>query len=344
VFQVREVGIDELDAGKWNELLTKSEVCDAFQTYEWAEVHKNSMNARPRFLTIEKGRETMGGVLFFKKKLFRIFDVYEVRGGPLYIGKNKAAVMQSILKAFRRKKQRSVYSLFVPSPQINLAFKKIFEAEGYNPIAFRTSIIDLERSLEEIWSAIDKKARWGVRKAKRLGVEVTTAETLNLWKQYYDLRVLHSRKKHYPTIPFAFFVEMFNLQSRNISRLFVAKHNGRMIAGSLFLNYRQNMVFLQNSSLDAFLSYNPNNLIQWKSIEWAKQNGVTTYDINGLPWEGTPYLRGIYGYKKRWNGDIYWYNYYLNNKLSCSGIHLIRSSFLAWKTFSRLRDQGIASI
>ena len=102
-----------------------------------------------------------------------------------------------------------------------------------------------------------------------------------------------------------------------------------------------NMIFLQNASSEDSLKYNPNNLIQWTSIEWAKENGVTIYDMNGLPLEETTYLRGIYSYKRRWDGYVQWYYYYLDNSALCSGVHLIRTSWVAWKLFSRLKNARI---
>lgn len=335
--KVIETSIGELDKAEWDDLLSKSEVCDAFQTYEWAKVLRNSLNVYPHFLMVQDNKETIGGIMFLRKRMFKFLDSYEVRGGPLYLRSNKDIVMQNVMKAFRKNKRKSMYQLFVPSPLINYSFEEMFRTEGYHPLLFRTILIGLERPVEEIWRALDKKARWGVRKAERLGVNVTTANTWRDWKQFYALHVVHSREKQYSTVPYAFFREMFKLQSKIMSRLFVAKCGKQIIAGSLFLIHKKNMIFLQNASSNAFLAYNPNNLIQWKSIEWAKGNGVTTYDLNGLPWEKTPYLRGIYQFKKRWDGRVTSLYYYLSSKILYSGVHWIRTSSFAWRLFLRLK-------
>jgi len=299
------------------------------------------MNVEPYFLIIRDGEEAVGGVLFFRSKLFRIFDSYEIRGGPLYVQGYKEISMEKILEVFRKRKSRSVYSLFVPSSLINTDFKKLFENDGYHPLTFRTIIIDLKRPLEEIWRALDKKARWGVRKAKSLNVKVNVADSWREWEEYYRLHVTHSIKKKIRTFPVKYFQEMFKLHRKNACRLFVAKIGDRIIAGSLFLVYRTNMLFLHNVSSGDFLKYNPNNLIQWISIEWAKENGVTIYDMNGLPLRETPYLHGIYDYKRRWDGYVQWYYYYLDNNALRYAVHLIRRSWLAWKLFSRLENAKI---
>ena len=341
MYRVKEFGIDELDVREWNDLLSKSGVCDAFQTYEWAQVLRNSTDVQPRFFIIEHERETIGGALFLKKKVLKIFDCYEMRGGPLYVGMNKAIVMESILKAFRRERGKSLYALFIPSPLINCGFKEMFKTEGYHPIAFRTIIIDLKRPIEEIWLALDKNARRMVRRAERFGVDVKIASRWQEWEEFYNIHVLHSRKKQYATSPREYFRELFKLHRKNLSCLFIARYGKQIIAGTLFLIDRRNMVYLENSSLEAFLKYNPNNLILWRSIEWALKNGVAIYDMYGLPWEGTTYLRGIYEYKKRWDGYVQWYYYYLDNRLLYGGVHLIRTNIFAWKLFKSLRNYGI---
>jgi len=299
------------------------------------------MNVHPYFLLVKKKRETVGGVMFFRKKMFGISDCYEIRGGPLCVGKNKKRVMEKIIKAFDKKKARSIYVLFVPFPMINCSFREMFKAKGYLSFPFSTITIDLRRPLEDIWRALDKGARRAIRKAEHVGVEATIAKTWQEWKTYYSLHIVHAREKNYPEDPYEFFKEMFKLHPKSMSRLFVARHEDQMIAGMLFLIYRKNMICLQSAYLDAYRWCNPNNLIRWRSIEWARENGVTTYDIGGLPWEKTPYLRGVYEFKKQWDGNVQWYYYYLNRRLLFSGMHLIRTSSLAWNLFSHLRDVGV---
>jgi len=335
---VKRTSINDLDIGNWNDLLLKSRVCDAFQTYEWAKVLKNSMKVHPFFLSVHDGGKTIGGVMLLRKKMLGLFDAYEARGGPLHVNGKSSVVMKNVVRFLKKEKDRLIYLLFVPYPTINCDFRAMFKNEGYYGFPFSTIIIDLRRSLDEIWNALNKKARWGVRKAERLGVKVEVAETWQEWEEYYHLHVFHGRTKQYSTYSYEFFKEMFDLCNQKMARLFVAKYGEQIIAGSLFLVFRENMIFLHNASLRRFLTKNPNNLIQWRSIEWGKENGVITYDMNGLPWEKTPYLRGVFNYKKRWDGDVHWYYYYLNRRLFYRGIHLIRASSLAWKLFSQFRD------
>ena len=338
MLRIDDEEIDELDAREWNDLLLGSEVCDAFQTYEWAVVLRNSMSVCPHFLYVKNKGQKIGGAMFTRKKMFGVFDCYEIIGGPLYVKGNREVVAKNILKALSKKKNRSGYVLFIPYPVINSSFKRVFEIEGYHSYPFCTIIIDLGRPLKDVWQALNKRARWGVRKAERLGLTTKVANNWSEWERYYHLHVLHSKKKQYPSEPVEFFGEMFKLHHKNMARLFLAEYGKRIVAGSLFLVYRQNMIFLQNASERSFLRYNPNNLLQWRSIEWAKENGVTTYDMNGLPLEDVPYLRGVYNYKKQWNGHVQFYYYYLNRKLLYRAIHLARTNSLAWKLFLHARN------
>ena len=341
MYQVKIVDIDSLDVQQWDELLMKSEICDAFQTYEWAKVQQRSLGVRPYFLTVYDNGNPIGGVMYFRKKALEVLSSYEVRGGPLYSGAYKLRVMKYILKTLRGKRKKAAYMLFVPYPMANLSFAQLFKMDGYHPIIFRTLIVDLSRSLDDVWKALDKDARRGVRKAKRLGIEATVAHTRAEWKEYYGLHLLHAQEKHYPPEPESFYEEMFKLHSKNMARLFVAKLENRILAGTLCLIYRENLVGIRSASSDAFLKYQPNNLAHWKSIEWAKENGVKIYDFDGLPLEQTKYLRGVYKYKKRWDGSVQWYHYYLNNGLLPPAVHLVRTSFLASKMFSTLRSRKV---
>jgi len=297
------------------------------------------MNVHPYFLLVRCGGQTIGGIMFFKKRMFGMIDSYEIRGGPLYVKGNRELVIRSILKALKKKEDRSMHLLFVPFPLINTYFGHIFRTQGYHPYPFRTIIIDLHRPLEDIWQALDKNIRWSIRKAERLGLKVKVASTWQEWEEYYKLHVLHARQKQYPTSPHKFFEEMFKLDiSSSMAPLFLAKYGKRIVAGSLNIVYRQDTAALQGASVKAFLSYKPNTLVDWKSIEWAKENGVITYDMGGLPAENVPYLRGVYDYKKRWGGRLQWYYYYLNRRLIYSGMHMIRTNSFAWKIYLSLRN------
>ncbi len=340
MYNVKMTTFDTLDIQEWNNLLSESRVCDAFQTYEWAQVLRNSMDVEPFFLLVQNKGENIGGVMLFRKKLFGISDCYEIRGGPLYVQGNKSIVMEKIIEALNKRKARTVYLLFIPYPSMNCGFKEAFRSRGYLAFPFSTIIIDLRRSLENVWRALDKRARRRVRKAELEGVEVAVAKTWQEWRMFYDIQMLHGKEKRYPTNSHSFFRELFRLHHKNLSRLFVARYERQVIAGVLCLTYRKNLVCLQSASLDAFLKYNPNNLLRWRTVEWAGKNGVTTYDIGGLPWEKTPYLRGVYEFKKQWDGHVQWYYYYLNRRLLFSGMHLIRTSSLAWTIFLRMRGAG----
>jgi len=324
VYRIKIAEIDGLDVQEWNDLLMKSEVCDAFQTYEWAEVLRNSLGVEPYFLMVYDDGEPIGGVMYFKKKALGMLDSYEVRGGPLCSGANKLQVMKSILRALGEKRKKAAYMLFVPFPLTNLSFSQIFRGEGYHPIVFRTLIVDLNRPIDDVWKALDKYARRGVRKARKLGVEASVASTWEEWKEYYRMHLIHAREKDYPPEPRRFYEEMFKLHRKNMARLFVSKLENRIIAGTLCLIYRENLVGIRGASLDEFLNYQPNNLAHWKSIEWAKENGVKIYDFDGLPLEQTEYLRGVYRYKRRWDGSVQWYHYYVNNGLLPPAISTLR--------------------
>ena len=341
MYHVKIAHIDSLDIQQWNELLMKSEICDAFQTYEWAQVLRNSLGVEPYFLMVYDDGDLVGGVMYFKKKALGMLGSYEVRGGPLCSDANKLRVMKSILRVLGERRKKAAYMLFVPYPLTNLCFAQLFKGEGYHPIVFRTLIVDLNRPLDDIWTALDKYARRGVRRAKKLGVEASVASTREEWEEYYRLHLIHAREKDYPPEPRSFYEEMFRLHGKKMARLFVSKLENRIISGTLCLIYRENLVGIRGASLDEFLNYQPNNLAHWKSIEWAKENGVKIYDFDGLPLEQTEYLRGVYKYKRRWDGSVQWYHYYVNNGLLPPAIHLVRTSFQASKFFSTLRHHKI---
>jgi len=65
---------------------------------------------------------------------------------------------------------------------------------------------------------------------------------------------------------------------RSNHRRFLARWNGKVIAATGLRFYSGGMVdYANNCSLDEFLQLHPNDLLAWKTIQWACENGFTKY-------------------------------------------------------------------
>jgi len=325
-------------ADMWKEIQDKSVICDPFQTFEWSEVMKRSLNLSPRFLVIGGGA---GGVVSTERNLLIPQLRYvEIRGGPLCLPDSENKVLKGLIR-YLNERRNCLFKVIQPSPLISSKFKSL----GLKAVHPRTCTFLLRTRIKknDLWNSVDKKARWGVRKAERLGVRVEEATLWTQWETYYSLHRKHSMAHNLAAMPLSFFRNVFNVLCPNkMALLLIASLDNRLIAGSLFLIHRWYMIYLQNASLPEFLPFQPNNLIQWKSIQWANSNGVEIYDLGGVadPSLGDPFLGGVYDFKKRWGGRLTSYDYFAFGKVYQFGASFFYNSETARRMFWSFRNMG----
>jgi hypothetical protein len=64
--------------------------------------------------------------------------------------------------------------------------------------------------------------------------------------------------------------------------IFIAKHVGKIIAGSYFRFYEKSIIeYAANNSLPEYQRLRPNDLLVWRSIEWACEHEIPLYSMGG---------------------------------------------------------------
>jgi hypothetical protein len=73
--------------------------------------------------------------------------------------------------------------------------------------------------------------------------------------------------------------EALRLENR---RLFLARYEGKTIAATIIRLYPRAMIeYAANNSLVEYLNLKPNDLLQWRVVEWACREGFKRYSLGG---------------------------------------------------------------
>lgn len=141
--------------------------------------------------------------------------------------------------------------------------------------------VDTSRDPDTIWSTIDPSARRAIRKAMAAGVEIRAAESLADLREFYELH-LRVRKYKYGLLaqPFAFFEQIWrNFVERDAGMLLLASHEGRVLSGVMFLQWKDTLYYKFNASDLSELSIRPNDLVVWTGIGQAHERGLAKLDF-----------------------------------------------------------------
>ena len=174
-------------------------------------------------------------------------------------------------------------------------------------IQFRnTVLLDLTPSLEDLLMGMKSKWRYNIRLAERSGVTVRHAE-------YEDLSLLYDiyhktaargdfviRAESYYHDAWGSFIEA------GLAQPFIAEVEDVPVAMVVIYRFGKRAYYMYGGSRSLHREKMPNNLLQWESIKWAKEQGCTVYDMWGAPDEldQSDPMWGVYRFKKGFGGEF----------------------------------------
>jgi CelD/BcsL family acetyltransferase involved in cellulose biosynthesis len=155
---------------------------------------------------------------------------------------------------------------------------------GFSTETCRALVVPLERrTTDQIWQGLTNACRRAVRKAERGGVMIEDARDIGFLDEYYRMcQQVYRGSGRLPHLSKEFYAMAWDILARQGRiKALLAVHADQIIAGGIFLLFRRTAYYLSGASYDDTLHLRPNNLIQWKFIEWAASNGYQAYDMGG---------------------------------------------------------------
>jgi hypothetical protein len=143
--------------------------------------------------------------------------------------------------------------------------------------------------------------KWGLKKARKLGLTVRCAETESELKAWYDLYLSTMRRNFVPPRSHKFFLSLWrDLKGSHLLRLVVAEQisngNTKLIAGSVFLMTGETVSYAFTGCLSQHLSTHANDMILWHSINGACHEGYRFFDFGEVPEHCSELIR----FKRKW--------------------------------------------
>jgi hypothetical protein len=301
-FRVRN--LTSTDREEWEHLLSASQESTPFHSYEWGEALRLSF---PDEASIYWG-------LWMDEELIAVWptSLMPILGGrvlnPRYLHSDyfaatpamKDGVEMNVLRQLssyiarfvKQRYQVLFWSLRVPE---SCPFVEASPFCGFKirPGLARTQcsiMLRTSESLEILW----KKFPYGglrtcVKNAGREGLEVRESSDLCDLKGYFDVKMktyseliktkqLTTEDLLNENWPFWVLIHRL-LMSRGKAKLFVTRHQDRIIAGAIIF-FQNNKAYLWNmGSLTSTWRMHPNHILIWNIIKWAYKSGINSIDF-----------------------------------------------------------------
>lgn len=160
-----------------------------------------------------------------------------------------------------------------------------------------TFLIDLNKSLEELFSGLRDFRRRNIQKAQREKVIVKSETNESIFNEWWRLYLTTSRRGHFVPQKRGLIHDL--LRNRNC-RLFTAWRDDRLLAGAVIVanNYPY---FWIGASAPEFPEFQASSMLHWQIIIWYKNLGFSRYDMGGASLEKD---HGPTRFKEAFGGDL----------------------------------------
>jgi hypothetical protein len=166
---------------------------------------------------------------------------------------------------------------------------------------YRTFVLDLTPSLEELRKDLDPKWRNKLSGAERNNLRIVAGSGLNEFRVFLRMySEMRNRKMFETTVDVNEFgrIQEALIESQRM-RILICEHQGIPVAGVVVSAMGDSAIYLLGATGDDGLKSKGAYLLQWTMIRWLKDNGVRWYDLGGIDPEGNP---GVYLFKRGLSG------------------------------------------
>lgn len=230
----------------------------------------------------------------------------ERRGEPLdpEVFTNMARTLEEEYVSKRRLLLRVLPNAFDRSPRaeaMQTAFSRFTRETLTVENTYRTFVLDLSPSLDELRKRLDAKWRNKLSGAEKNNLKVVAgigSEDYQTFCQlYYQMR---KRKTFDTTVDVEEFQRIQeDLAESHRMRILICEDKGIPVAGLVVSAMGNSAIYLLGATSDAGLNTKGAYLLQWTTIRWLKENGIRWYDLGGIDPEGNP---GVFSFKKGFSG------------------------------------------
>ncbi|MDN5697127.1 MAG: peptidoglycan bridge formation glycyltransferase FemA/FemB family protein [Rubrobacter sp.] len=321
-YAVREA--DGLTEEQWDSLVTASPGGGhALQCFSWGEF-KRDWGWEPLRLAFQKDGEAAGTAQFL------LHNTLPVPGKLMYAPKgpwidwdDPQAVRAFFDGVERIARENNVHTVKIePEASRHEAEpRNTLERIGFHDARYDlnfadTIVMDISPSEEDLMLGMTGKSgkttRYNIRSAARKGVTIYQPQDFEwafekLWVWMQDLA--ENKDGFHLIRPREYLHDAARrMWDAGHGRFFAASHEGETLAIAFFFDLGEKLWYMYSGSSEHKQNLSPNHLLQWEAIRWAKERGLTYYDMVSVPPPGqrdeSHPAYGVYKFKKGFGGEI----------------------------------------
>jgi lipid II:glycine glycyltransferase (peptidoglycan interpeptide bridge formation enzyme) len=291
------------EAAEWDARLGDWPAANLLQSYAWGEVQARAGWETQRIQIATPSEPLPVSVQVGTSGVPGFTRIYVARG-PVCAANDQVAfraVAEALLELGR---ERRALALEVETPWREEAVPAGHPWLEWTPSAARqplaTVVVDLEPAPDAILASFHSKARYNVKLAERRGVLIN--EQASLADLVACIQATEERQRIH--LPSAEHLAVVCEQLGDRVRILAAEVEGEVVAAILTATFAAEAIYLYGGATGKHRERMPNQLLQWRAMLRARDEGCRAYDLWGIPETDDPLhpWRGLAQFKLGFGG------------------------------------------
>ncbi len=316
----------------WQAALIQQPTAHILQTWEWGEFKAQTLGWQPLRYAYQTAEGDVRGVASVLKQQMAGVSVLYVPKGPA-LAYDDTATLTAILDHLQQlaRQHRAIWIKIDPDLPLGTGIPAAPDAQA-NPlgeqtqaelrrrgwqfsaeqIQFRNTLtLDLTQSEEDLLAQMNQSTRRKIRQAEKAGVSVRAAELHS--EDSPDLATLYrlyqvtGERQGFIIRPADYYHLAWGIMARaGLAQGFIAEVEEEAVAGLVLFLTSPKAWYFYGMSSPAKREAQPNYLLQWTAIRWAKAAGYPIYDWWGAPdnFIESDSMWGVYRFKDGFGGQV----------------------------------------
>jgi len=305
--------IDKVGQSEWSELLTRFDDATIYQTWSygsvrWGEDHLSHVVLRRggEIVAAAQARIIKFPILGAGIAYIPFGPLWKIHGRQIDIG-DFHQVIRALYTEYVLKQGLLLRVIPNEIDSGDNMMRSVLQEGGLkwkeSMSPYRTFLIDLSLSVEELRRSLDQKWRNHLNRAERNGLRVVEGSDDNSYNFFSNIyKEMHERKK------FSEFVDINkmrvvqkDLQDRLKMTIILCESEADPVSAVVCTAIGDTGIYLLGATNDKGRTLQASYLVQWRVIEWLKAKGRRWYDLGGIDPEKNP---GTYQFKAGLSGRL----------------------------------------
>jgi hypothetical protein len=308
-----QIEVDRATSAEWSKMLDLFDDANIYQTSTYGGVHWGEKNLSRLVLKRDGEALAMAQLRIIRPTPLK-FGMAYLRWGPLWERRGRphdpevpARMARAIEDEYLDKRKlflRVLPNAFAGSSRattMQAAFCR-FTPEPFDANnTYRTFVLDLRPSLDELRSRLDKKWRNQLTRSEKNNLRVIAGHGSDEYRTFCQIYSQMRKRKTFETTVDAdeFGRIQETLAESQRMRILICEDKGVPVAGLVASAMGDSAIYLLGATSDDGLNSKGAYLLQWTLISWLKERGVISYDLGGIDPDGNP---GVYHFKRGLSG------------------------------------------